>query len=1581
MDAEAAALLKENPCSTCKKEVLEDQEALLCDLCEWWEHVQCIKVCDRPTTQCYQVLTESPCNSIVFTCSRCRRKGTLARRLLRAETALESSQVQKDVYERLLQEKQQHIERVSIERDSLQMENADLEARLEHVRQQLDELRTERWRESEKRAAVSKVEADGHPSFLTPSTNVLPINMGMWSSVSSSRRKLPQIPSTMAVDSELAATWGTTTRTTSAVSTTSLTIGSPTVVSSMTSLHNGGARGRPLPELVPAGSAAVISSTPLSTTTVGSGYPTLLSASANAVNATSKSTFNQPPGFKELRERVTKFTGDGKEDFEVWLADYYEATGDCGWTDQLRARWFSWFLAGAAKHTWQRTLTAEDKASWASIVQNYKGHYGVHMDPRTAYLRCHELQYSDYTSVQGLLEAMKDYQRKAPDHLSNDNLISILWNKVPFKLQKEVGEIKDWSLQELLQRLLRAESRVEERERRTSQATPRRRRLQADPSDSNQVTTTSTGRIRTSADKSNDRQTSSGGTRELGLKSVKCFGCHKKGHVVSECPDRKKVETARVIQADVETHLPNQEVAAIDPWIRVLTASKEDDIIDDHSAKLVGPTFKVDVEVEGVKTRALVDNGSQVTLVRGELLPRLREHNGWTLEQCHQKNLPIKAQPIGASGQELGATSIVAIQTMMEQTRQKLVIPCFVLTSDKPVWQGTVKDCAMVLGTNAMVKFGMQTMHMDGTILKPSERDCAEEAQEGNVVLVRAVQLAPRQSKTVEVHATAIVGCEQNIGVAAPTKDMANILCDFQETLWTGTDKFLVTLNNWGDEPVGLVKDQQVGTVESATIVPKEDPVWTESETQVLLCKASNQAERISQLSKQLQFGAQLTSQARGQMEQMLLAQSEVFALCDEELGETDLVSHSIDTGDTKPVKTFPRRLPYALQAELEEEMSKLMNIGCIEPSTSSYASPLVLVRKKNGGLRVCVDYRNVNKDTVPDKYPMPRIDELVDMVGRRQPTVFSSLDLMRGYHQVKMSEDAKHKTAFTCHLGLYQYRRMPFGLTNAPATFQRLMSQLFSGPEWDFVFVYLDDILLASASIDEHLKHVEKVLQRLKQAGLRLKPSKCMFATTEIQYLGHTLTPMGVKPNDSKVTAVKDFPRPQTVKQVKSFLGLANFYRRHIRGMAVISRPLTDLTRKNCTEFVWTPACEEAFEEIKRLLVTAPLLHPPNIDKEFFLWTDASEKGFGAILEQEDDEGKRHPIAYASRATNSAEQKYAPTELEVAALVFALEHFQVYLLGGKVTVFTDHQALVSAYIPYLKSQTKGLLARWYLRLAPFLPNLILKYKPGTTNQAADALSRAPLSPEKVMHIEMEVVGLLTRKIQTSQREDTDLLRLIEYLENGSLPEDPVAAKKIATQALKGYYLVDGILFFEDSTISERRRMVVPTQLRRQVLLENHSAVFAGHFGPKKLLQRVSQQYYWPGMKGDTYQVCKSCVTCLSTQGHERRTKPPLKCIEVGEPFECIGMDIKEFDMSSKGNRYALVFQDYLTKWPEVYPLPDHKAPTVAGCLVDLIWRHGVPSRIIHDRAPEFLSDVFQDTAAVFGVANIRGPSPNRWSR
>jgi len=226
-------------------------------------------------------------------------------------------------------------------------------------------------------------------------------------------------------------------------------------------------------------------------------------------------------------------------------------------------------------------------------------------------------------------------------------------------------------------------------------------------------------------------------------------------------------------------------------------------------------------------------------------------------------------------------------------------------------------------------------------------------------------------------------------------------------------------------------------------------------------------------------------------------------------------------------------------------------------------------------------------------------------------------------------------------------------------------------------------------------------------------------------------------------------------------------------------------------------------------------------------------------------------------------------------------------------------------------------------------------------------------------------------KIRKSQRGDSELNLLIKYLEEKSLPEDPVQASRIVTQAQKGYFVVDGVLYCENSDMAGRRRLVVPASLQQEVLLEHHEAMFAGHFAPKKMYSRLKQYYYWPGMRTAVYKVCESCVLCASTQGQERQKKPPLKCIPVGEPFQCLGMDFKEMDVSGDGNRYALVFQDYLTKWPEVFAVKDRTATTVAKCLAEIVWRHGVPAKIIHDRAAEFLSDVLQDTVAILGLQQL----------
>ena len=370
-------------------------------------------------------------------------------------------------------------------------------------------------------------------------------------------------------------------------------------------------------------------------------------------------------------------------------------------------------------------LSREEKDSWTSIVQSYKSHYGVHMDPRTAYLRCHELQYQDFKSAQGLLEALKDYQRMAPDQLSNNNVISILWNKVPVTLQKEVGEIKDWSLQELLQRLLRAETRIEERERRNKgndwskvrksggyKGVSKKEFIEKPvdkPPGSSKAPASSS---------SNSQREQKGldprGSIEMSLRNVKCYKCSKKSHMAKNCPSNETDGRAsRVITTD---SVPDTDE---DLWSRMLTS---EDVSHPPRTSVTGPTYKVDIVVEGYKTRALLDNGSQVSLVRAEMLPKIEERNNWGSEKLNSHKCSVQSQPKGAGGEELGATSIVVLDVLLEETSKTLTVPCFVLESSKPIWQGTVKNCGVILGTNATVDYGVQVVHVNGTVVEPVDR-------------------------------------------------------------------------------------------------------------------------------------------------------------------------------------------------------------------------------------------------------------------------------------------------------------------------------------------------------------------------------------------------------------------------------------------------------------------------------------------------------------------------------------------------------------------------------------------------------------------------------------------------------------------------------------------------------------------------------------------------------------------------------------------------------------------------------------------------------------------------------------------
>ena len=1623
------------PCVSCTQQVDIKDHAIQCELCKSWEHINCIREVDRPSEGLYAMLCEVQCNILWAVCSICRGKGSITQKVHELETRVILLDHQQQMSKLLLQEKEHLVEQLQRELLEVKSERDDLRRIIE--KEQL------KWTESKTASTAPKVELPKQASDPQPQLKERPQHV--------------QFENLQNTDDH---------------------------------------------------------------------------SSDSDSGATS---FKYPPVFRELQKRIDKFSGKSDEnDFEVWLVDFTEATTDCSWTDHERVKWFSWFLSGSAKVTWQRTVKTEDKTSWQKIVEIFRGQYGIHMDPRTAYQRCHDLQYNSFGSVQGLLEAMRDYQRMAPQKLSDANLESILWNKVPIKLQKEVGQLTEGSLQELFQKLLKAEEIVKERERRNSVSKSSASR-EFRPKSYYRTPAQNTSSV---PSQQNPQREDNYKTRlqQESLKNVKCFKCGKKGHVAKCChaivnqicveqPNKgqntegKHVDSTQIVPL-IDGRIQNNQIVASDEethaWICVLSVS-ECTVSVKSQMNEIGSVYKVNITIHGVPTRALIDSGSQVCIIRQQMLPIIKEKCNWDLSDLVSRNLPLNAQPVGAEGSALGATALVKLEVVIEATGIKLTVPCYVIDSTKPVWQGDVKNCGMIMGTNALSAFEFHISHSNGIEILPASSECLAKQhykpdvsksvdlsnqkdlqvnlvdaikclkpvqedlvvqtpsltrlvtlpktnqldalkmsmelvigskQEGNktpvnqtsaVVLKHTVQIMPGITKWIEVlvqeqpritdlgadftsHSvtdtqemseqctessipqypytkTDQMNLQQSflqssldsdcVPIVVPDEKMIlNEQCDFADGICNCQGLSKVSLMNWGTQPQVFRKGTVVGHIEQAKIVGHDDQIWRDNWEElpysatgmVRMCHSEN---RLTQLQQQVKISDHCSEIERHQLVECLLEKSEVFALSDEELGETDVVEHSIDTSTAKPVKQPPRRLPYALRKQLEDELDKLLKINCIEPASSPYASPLVLVRKPDGNLRICVDYRNVNKDTILDRYPLPRVDELIDTIGSQKAMYFTTLDLMRGYHQVKMAEESKEKTAFVCHRGLYQYCRMPFGLTNAPATFQRLMDKLFTG--WNFVFIYLDDILIASKSFSEHITHITQVLQRLQEAGLKVKPSKCVFGEKQVDYLGFNISARGVCPTHKNMLAVKEFPHPTTVKEVKRFLGLANFYRRHLQNMGVICRPLTALTRKDKhtgqpVTFEWSTKCEESFQRIKEMLSSSPVLIPPDLDKEFFLWCDACEDGFGVILEQIGKDGLRHPVAYASRATNEAERKYPPTKLEMAAIIFALE---VYLLGHKITVYTDHQALVSGYISYLKGQSKGLLSRWYLKISQYLPHLMIEYKPGKSNEAADALSRAPAytkevsehSDENGMVLQITVSTYpeeaLLQNIQTQQSEDREIVDIINYLEKKILPTDSKEAKHIAVISKKGYFVLDGILYYESSEVPGRRRLVVPQQLRDKVVSENHDAIFSGHFSAKKMLQKLKQYFYWPGMSSMVFKKCESCLTCATTQGQERRQNPELHSIPVGEPFACIGMDFKEMDESCDKNRFALVFQDYLSKWPEVYAVADRTAPTVAKCLADLIYRHGVPSTIIHDRAPEFLSDVLQDTAFILGIKQL----------
>ena len=799
-----------------------------------------------------------------------------------------------------------------------------------------------------------------------------------------------------------------------------------------------------------------------------------------------------------------------------------------------------------------------------------------------------------------------------------------------------------------------------------------------------------------------------------------------------------------------------------------------------------------------------------------------------------------------------------------------------------------------------------------------------------------------------------------------------------------------VPVANLTDNPIKVRAGSRLGTCEQVD----ECPVFLSDDGGEPVGPRTASGTGIDSLPAHLTAMLEESSQGlsleqRARVRQLLTTYADVFSANDHDLGITSVTEHRIETGDARPVKVPPRRIPIHKRQEVEDTVRQLSDQGLIEPSVSPWSSALVLVRKKDGSLRCCVDYRLLNAATIKDAYPLPRIDDTLDALsGSRW---FSTLDLKSGYHQVALAEADKSKTAFSAGNNLWQWRVMPFGLSNAPATFERLMDSVLAGMHWRTLLVYLDDIIVFGKTFEEELQRLEEVFRRMKLVNLKLNPKKCLLFRSEVPFLGHVVSRSGVKTDPSKTEAVAEWPVPSNVRELRSFLGFCTYYRRFVRNFSDIAAPLNALTKQGVA-FEWNQICQASFEKLKAALVHAPVLKYPDPSQSFILDTDASSMGIGAVLSQIHD-GVEHVVAYFSRTLSTQERNYCVTRRELLAVVDAVRHFHSYLYGSKFTIRSDHSAL--QWLHNLRDP-EGQLARWLARLGQY--DYHITHRPGDRHINADALSRRPCSSDcrycakrepfirgvcRTMKIAPASLDPGNLDIRSAQRMDPEVSPLLSFLQQGSRKPDwgQVATESQATKLYWAQWeqlrMSDGILqrHWEPRDGTEGKWLnVIPQSLRDSMLAEAHGSVSSGHMGIKKTLQRLRKRSYWVGMRRDVQEWCRMCDVCAAKKGPPRTPQAPLQIVGVGAPMQRVAVDIAgPFPVSSAGNRYIVVVIDYFTKWPEAFPVPNQEAATVAQVLVDgFFCRFGLPDELHSDQGRNFESTLFQECCRLLGIRKTR---------
>ena len=867
----------------------------------------------------------------------------------------------------------------------------------------------------------------------------------------------------------------------------------------------------------------------------------------------------------------------------------------------------------------------------------------------------------------------------------------------------------------------------------------------------------------------------------------------------------------------------------------------------------------------------------------------------------------------------------------------------------------------MILGNDFIAHTGLNYEGRSGSVFfgQTFQPDCRQDWQKCVMTNKSLVLLPPQSISKVSIQAK--VSPLQKAGgpgtcIASVATSQVPLASDEGLVTVSPTGQAEILIQNLSCSEVSLARGTFLGHLEriSSSSICAVDLSSEPHASKPNISTMTKEKQEMLENMLQTQL-ATIPAAFRSQYRSLFLANHDIFSSSKHDIGKASVMSHAIHLKNEAPVYVPQFKIPESHRQVLLDHLNNWLKLGIVAPSTSRYNSPIFCVQKRDGSLRPVLDYRELNANSHIDKYSARLVSDCIDEIGRHKSKIFSSLDLTAGFWQMPLDKGSQSYTAFSIPgQGSFQWQRTPMGLLGSPASFGRMMEYIMKGLQ---AITYQDDILVHTTDHPSHLSMLEKVFQRLRANNLKLNLSKCQFGQTEVTYLGFRLTPKGILPGFDKTKAIRDFPQPSTVREVRAFVGLTSYFRQSVPRFSLLSQHLTNLTKKD-TAWKGGPlphSAAKAFEELKTALISPPVLAYPDPSRPYSLMVDASlgsedlPGGLGACLMQHDDQDQPHPIAYASRGLSKHERNYSIYLLELTAAVFGITKFDTYLRDNHFTLYTDHRPLEK--LSKTHTRTLNRLQQLMLTYA-----FTIVYKPGKENVVSDFLSRHPI----------DAVDISPDSLAEAQDADP----LLSTLKRGlTAPSTLGQAERTQFNKCKGKLAMKGnVLFY---TGRKNPAVFAPTSLRASIIQAAHNSLGGGHMGIFKTQERILASYYWPSMQTDIQHHIENCDICQRTRPYRRPAKVPLKPLpQPCNPNHRIHVDLfGPLIASDNQKRFILVITDSFTKYCELVAIENKEAQTVAQAIMDhWITRYSTPFEITSDQGKEFCNKLTQSLFSKLSV-------------